>query len=177
VRLVVPAEDGAAAALREAAAVLGLFGYRQDAVVVNRLVPDEVDAPFFEPVKARQAAMLEEVRGDAGTPVVSCAWRAEPPSGEAPLLDLAREAYGESDPCGFMGEGEPWAFAREGGGYVLRVAVPFASRQALRLEQAEDGIIVHLNGRRRLFPLPGGAAGLEASTWSHDGRVLKVTLE
>jgi len=55
--------------------------------------------------------------------------------------------------------------------------VPFASREELSLEQADDGIIIHLNGRRRLFPLPDEIGMREASTWSHDGRVLRVTIE
>ena len=55
--------------------------------------------------------------------------------------------------------------------------MPFASREELRLEQADDGIVIHLNGRHRLFPLPDEVGMREASNWTHDGRLLRITIE
>jgi HSP20 family molecular chaperone IbpA len=78
---------------------------------------------------------------------------------------------------GLLSDGKPHEFSREGGNFVLEVVVPFTSREDLKLEQADDGIIIYLNGRRRLFALPDEIGMREASTWSHDGRVLRVTIE
>ncbi len=177
VRLVVTAEDRAPEALREASGVLGLFGYLNDAVVVTRLLPDAVKDQFFAAARKREAELLAGVRASTGAPVLTCDLRPEPPHGEDALLDLAREVYGDHDPTGFLSSGEPHKFSRDGGNFVLEVVVPFASREELTLEQADDGIIIHLNGRRRLFQLPDEIGMREASTWSHDGRVLRVTIE
>jgi hypothetical protein len=92
-------------------------------------------------------------------------------------MEVAREVYGDADPAGFLTSGEPHEFSREGSNFVLEVVVPFATREELTLEQADDGIIVQLNGRRRFFPLPDDVGRREASTWSHDGRVLRVIIE
>ncbi len=177
VRLVVTPEVRAPAALREASGVLSLFGYLKDAVVVTRLLPDAVTDEFFAATRKREAELLEGVRASTAAPVLTCDLRPEPPHGEQALLDLAREAYGDHDPIAFLSSGEPHEFSRAGGNFVLEVVVPFASREELKLEQADDGIIIHLNGRRRLFPLPDEIGMREASTWSHDGRVLRVTIE
>lgn len=177
VRLVVTPEDRAPEALREASGVLSLFGYLNDAVVVTRLLPDAVKDPFFAPAREREAGLLADVRASTTAPVLTCGLRPEPPHGEEALLDLAREVYGDRDPTGFLAGGEPHKFSRDGGNFVLEVVVPFASREELKLEQADDGIIIHLNGRRRLFALPDEVGMREASTWSHDGRVLRVTIE
>ncbi|HUF54742.1 MAG TPA: ArsA-related P-loop ATPase [Dehalococcoidia bacterium] len=177
VRLVVAPDHSAPGDLQEAAGVLSLFGYLKDAVVVTRLIPDEVTDPFFDPAKGREADVVAEVRKSTSAPVITCALRREAPLGESALLDVAREVYGDADPTAFLSQGEPWEFSKDGTNFVLRVVVPFASREELRLEQVDDGIIVHLNGRRRLFPMPQEAGRREASTWSHDGRVLKVTIE
>lgn len=177
VRLVVAPDHSAPGDLQEATGVLSLFGYLKDAVVVSRLIPDVVSDPFFDAAKAYEKETLAEVRTSTSAPVMTCALRREAPHGEEALLDVAREVYGDTDPTAFMSEGEPWEFTRDGENFVLQVAVPFASREELRLEQADDGIIVHLNGRRRLFPMPQEIGRREASTWSHDGRILKVTIE
>ncbi len=177
VRLVVTPEDRAPEALREASGVLSLFGYLKDAVVVTRLLPDAVKDEFFAASRKREAELLEGVRASTAAPVLTCDLRPEPPHGAEALLDLAREVYGDHDPVGFLSGGEPHEFSRVGGNFVLEVVVPFASREELSLEQADDGIIIHLNGRRRLFPLPDEIGMREASTWSHDGRVLRVTIE
>jgi arsenite-transporting ATPase len=177
VRLVVTAEGKAPPALREASGVLGLFGYLKDAVVVTRLLPDSVKDPFFAAAREREAELLAGVGASTAAPVLTCDLRPEPPEGEEALLDLARDVYGDRDPAGFLSEGEPHAFSRAGGNFVLEVVVPFASREELKLEQADDGIVIHLNGRHRLFPLPDEVGMREASDWTHDGRVLRVTIE
>ena len=177
VRLVVAPEGRAPAALQEASGVLSLFGYLKDAVAVTRLLPDAVTDKFFAASREREAELLEGVRGSTAAPVLTCELRPEPPHGESALLDLAHEIYGDLDPTGFLSGGDPHEFSRVGGNFVLEVVVPFASREELKLEQADDGIIIHLNGRRRLFALPDEVGLREASTWSHDGRVLRVTIE
>lgn len=177
VRLVVTAEGRAPEALREASGVLGLFGYLNDAVVVTRLLPDAVKDQFFAATREREAELLADVRASTTAPVLACDLRPEPPRGEEALLDLAREVYGDHDPASFLSAGEPHAFSRDGGNFVLEVVVPFASREEMKLEQADDGIVIHLNGRHRLFPLPDEVGMREASNWSHDGRVLRVTIE
>ena len=177
VRLVVTAESGAPEALREASGVLGLFGYLNDAVVVTRLLPDAVTDNFFAAAREREADLLADVRASTAAPVLTCDLRPEPPHGEEALLDLAREAYGDRDPTGFLCGGEPHAFSRDGGNFVLEVVVPFATREQLNLEQADDGIVIQLNGRHRLFPLPDEVGMREANNWTYEGRVLRVTIE
>ena len=177
VRLVVTAESGAPEALREASGVLGLFGYLNDAVVMTRLLPDAVQDEFFAAAREREADVLAGVRESTAAPVLTCDLRPEPPQGAEALLDLARDVYGDRDPTGFLSGGEPHAFSRDGGNFVLEVVVPFASREELKLEQADDGIVIQLNGRHRLFVLPDEVGMRQASNWTHDGRVLRVTIE
>ncbi len=177
VRLVVAPEDGTPRALQEASGVLGLFGYLKDVVVVSRLLPDAVQDEFFAATRRREAELLDGVRASTAAPVLTCDLRPEPPHGEEALLELAREVYGDRDPAGVFSSGEPHQFSRAGGSFVLEVVVPFTSREHLKLEQADDGIVIHLNGRHRLFALPDEIGLREASTWSHDGRVLRVTIE
>src|SRR5213592_908196 len=55
VRLVVNPERMVIAEARRTATYLSLFGYRVDAVVANRLLPDEVSDPWFKAWKDAHA--------------------------------------------------------------------------------------------------------------------------
>ena len=62
VRLVVNPEKMVISEARRTYTYLGLFGYRVDAVVVNRIIPDEVNDPYFGKWKDIQAEHLATVR-------------------------------------------------------------------------------------------------------------------
>ena len=62
-RLVVNPERVVIAEARRTATYLALFGYRVDAVVVNRLLPPEVTDPWFDHHRAAQAEHLAHHRG------------------------------------------------------------------------------------------------------------------
>src|SRR5437773_902829 len=61
VRLVVNPEKMVIAEARRTYTYLSLFGYRVDAVVVNRIIPDEVNDPYFGKWKDIQADHLRTV--------------------------------------------------------------------------------------------------------------------
>src|SRR5213592_95976 len=62
VRLVVNPEKMVIAEARRTYTYLGLFGYRVDAVIVNRIIPDDVTDPYFGKWKDIQAEHLQTVR-------------------------------------------------------------------------------------------------------------------
>jgi endonuclease YncB( thermonuclease family) len=57
---------------------------------------------------------------------------------------------------------------------VMSLALPFADKKDLAVEQMEDGVAVHLNGRRCVLALPEEARNREATSWSFEPPVLKV---
>ena len=56
VRLVTNPEQVVVAEARRTATYLGLFGFALDAVIVNRVLPDEITDPWFDRWRAAQAA-------------------------------------------------------------------------------------------------------------------------
>jgi hypothetical protein len=75
-----------------------------------------------------------------------------------------------------MTEAREHAIDREEGGYVLSVLVPFAVKESLRLEEVDEGIAVHLNGRRCVIMLPDELLQTEATSWTYEAGVLRVVL-
>ena len=176
VRLVLTPDRAAVVESQQAVAALSLFSCPVDALVVNRILPPEVADPFFGAARQEQADVLAEIEAPAVFPVRHAGLCRASPRGVEALMALAGELYGDLDPAAVLHTGRAHSLVREDGQYVLNVAVPFAQREALSLEQVDEGIAVHLNGRRCVMPLPDDGYHYEAASWSFDGEVLRVVL-
>jgi len=178
VRIVTNATPDAAEAVSEALSVLGLFSYRVDAIVVNRLLPDAVDSVFFDEQKNRQSKAIDALRAlSPGPAIVGAELQSTAPCGTGALAAFASDFWGgETDPGEFLAPTEEHAVARDGNAYELRVFLPFARREDLRLEETDEGIAVHLNGRRCVLTLPEDIVYSSAQAWTYEGRFLTVTL-
>jgi arsenite-transporting ATPase len=164
-------------AVQDGASVFGLFGYNLDAAIANRLLPEEVTDPFFDQSRTAQSAAMEELVGiGISAPLLEAKLQPESPRNPAALLQLAAQVYGSTDPASFLAEHVGHSVERTGDQYIVLVHVPFAKREELSLEEVDEGIAVHLNGRRCVIALPD-VLYTEASSWSYDGEVLKVVLD
>jgi arsenite-transporting ATPase len=73
---------------------LGLFGYRCDAVVVNRIIPEDVTDPYFGKWKDIQAEHLQTVRESfEPVPILTARLFDREMVGLALLEDMGREVY------------------------------------------------------------------------------------
>ena len=176
VRLVVNPERLVVAEARRTHTYLSLFGYRVDAVVANRLLPEAVTDPWFAEWKARHAEHLTAIEeGFAPLPIL----RAELASDELVGLDALRAfgegLYGDLDPSAVLHPGEPLQVVRKGSGFELVLELPFADKDDLELGRRDDELLIRVGSHRRALLLPDslrrrpvGAASLR------DGR-LRVT--
>lgn len=175
-RIVLRADGSAGPDARAALTAFSLFSHAVDAFVVNRVLPDSVKDPFFDETRSEQERALREASLVAGEmPVFSCRWAQGAPVGLAALRRLAGEVYGDREPGAVMHVGAAHSFEQGEGGYVMSLALPFAEKKDLAVEQLEEGVAVHLNGRRCVLALPPEVRYREASSWSFEPPTLKVT--
>src|SRR5690348_929524 len=108
-RLVVNAERLVVAEARRTYTYLSMFGYHVDAVIANRILPLDIEHPWFAQWRATQAAHLDVI-GEAFAPLPIYA--AELASEEivgAPLLSMfAKSCYGDDDPARRLSFTEPF---------------------------------------------------------------------
>lgn len=176
VRLVVNPEKLVVAEARRTHTYLSLFGYRVDAVVANRLLPDVVDDPWFREWKARHAEHLAAIEeGFAPLPILRAELAPNELVGLEALDAFGRGLYGADDPAALLHAGEPMEVVRTPSGYELVLELPFADRDDLELGRRDDELLIRVGGYRRSMVLPDslrrrpvGAASLR------DGR-LRVT--
>ena len=132
---------------------LNLYGFLTDAVVVNRLFPEEVGA-YFGPWRERQLAALDEVR-DAFAPVpVLCApYFASEPVGGAPLDELGGALFGAGRSRELLHTRLAQELRADEGSAVLRLDLPFATKGDISLRKIGSEVVVRVDGHKRTVVL------------------------
>ncbi len=155
VRLVVNPERMVIAEARRTYTYLSLFGYRTDAIVANRLLPDAVSDPWFAAWKEAHAEHLATiVDGFAPLPVLRAELAGEEVVGLDRLRRFAAALYGEVDPAAVLHEGEPLRIERRGTRYVLSLQLPFVEAGDLDVGRRHDELFVRVGSYRRALVLP-----------------------
>ena len=176
IRVVLAADRSALAEVQGGLAALSLFAYPTDAAIINRLLPAEIVDPFFEAARACQHEGLSYIQGSlAPMPVLASPLLSRAPRGAEALASLAAGLYGQQDPTAVLHRGPVHAFSQRDGHHLLSLALPFARREELSLEQVGDNLIVQLAGRRHTIPLPQEVRHLDALSSSLDGQTLNVS--
>ncbi len=162
VRLVVNPEKMVIAEARRTYTYLSLFGYRVDAVVVNRIIPDEVDDPYFGKWKEIQAQHLDTVRESfEPVPILTARLFDREMVGVELLEEMGHEVYGEGDPTEILHRDDPIRVRKRGTSYVLSMRLPFVERVDLNVFRKADELFVRVGSYKRNLVLPHTLQRLE----------------
>jgi arsenite-transporting ATPase len=154
VRIVLTPETLAVAEARRTLTSLTLYGYRVDAVIANRIIPADGDPWRAGWASAQQARLAEVEASFAPLPVHRAPYAGSEPVGVDALAELGRAVYADHDP-GVLGPArELLAVERDGEEYVLRVDLPFATREEVDLARSGDELVITIGAHRRLLTLP-----------------------
>ncbi len=178
IRLVVNPEKVVIAEARRTATYLSLFGYRVDAVVANRLLPDAVTDPWFKAWKEAHAEHLATIEaGFAPLPVLRAELAADELVGTDRLRDFADALYGDLDPTGILHRGEALEIISRGATLVLRLALPFVDRDDLDVGRRDGELLVRVGPHRRAIMLPDSLRRREVVSAAMVSSWLEVTFE
>src|SRR3954452_3584677 len=128
VRLVVNPEKMVIAEARRTYTYLSLFGYRVDAGVVNRIIPDSVSDPYFVKWKDIQAEHLQTVRESfEPLPILTARLFDREMVGIPLLEEMGEEVYDADDATRILYREDPIRVRKVPGGYLLSMRLPFAA--------------------------------------------------
>ncbi len=175
VRLVVNPEKMVISEARRTYTYLGLFGYRVDAVVVNRIIPEDVTDPYFVKWKDIQAEHLQTVRESfQPVPILTARLFDREMVGLELLEAMGREVYGEKNVMNVLHRDEPIRVRKRGSGYALSIRLPFVEREDLDVHRRGDELLVRVGSYKRNLILPQVLQRLEAGEASFVGNDLEI---
>jgi len=155
VRLVVNPEKMVIAEARRTYTYLGLFGYRVDAVVVNRIIPEEVVDPYFGKWKDVQAEHLQTVHESfEPVPILTARLFDREMVGLPLLVEMGDEVYGERVATDILYRDDPISVRKRGTGYILSMRLPFVSRDEMDIHRRGEELFVRVGSYKRNLILP-----------------------
>ena len=139
---------------------LNLYGYLTDAVVVNRVFPDELDGTYFGAWRAVQAEQLQLVESAfAPVPILRAPYFPTEVIGPEMLDRLAGELFAQREPAGVLHDRLAQELSLDDGRAELRLDLPFARKGDVALRKIGLELVVRVDGQKRTIVLPGALAG------------------
>lgn len=163
IRLVVNPEKMVIKETQRTYTYLNLYGYATDAIMCNRIIPDEVTDPYFAMWKANQQeniAFIGEAFGDL--PLLKAPLFGGEVSGLEALRKLGDALYGDRNPADKLFSGVTHSIeSAPDGSYRLHVPLPFARKDDMDLYRSRDELTLRVGPYRRNIVLPYALWDLE----------------
>ena len=154
VRLVVNPEKMVIAESRRAHVCLGLYGYPTDAVVINRLLPSDVDGYLAEWVEIQKHHMQAITASFHPLPQLKCRLFPREMTGLPAIAQIAEEMFGDADPAKVMHTRAPFELEAKNDYYEMRLFLPGVSKREVQLLVKENELILTAAGHKRHILLP-----------------------
>jgi len=178
VRLVTNAEKMVLRETQRAFVYFSLHGLVVDAIIANRLIPEEVKDAFFERWRESQRRTLAEIEQYfAPVRVRHIPMFRDEVLGYERLRKLAETLYAPGeDPSAITRNAAPFSFVREGDHYEVRLDLPFAEKGEIGLFRKQDELVIEIGTIRRHVGLPTTMASLTPVKARLFGRKLVVEM-
>jgi len=152
-----------------------LYKMHVDAVIMNRLFPEEVSDRYFSRWRKSQEAYLAQAE-DCFTPVpiLPVNLFREEVLGPESLSRLGDAIYGERNPLDRFFTGQAFQLCKENGEYRLTLKLPFAGKDHIDLNKISDELIIRVGSFKMHLLLPRQVAAATSVRARLDSQNLQI---
>ena len=162
IRLVINPEKMVIKEAQRTYTYLNLYGYPTDAVICNRLIPQDADGSYWEKWKESQSEYLHYIEECfSPLPLLKVPLLEREVIGMKTLDEVGYLLYNEEDPTLPLFEGKPMSIDRNNDGYMLTLQLPFIARGDVSLMRSGDELVITIGNLRRNILLPQVLLGQE----------------
>lgn len=159
---------------RRSFAYLSLYGVATDAVVVNRELPAGARGGWFERWAERERREQQEIAASFPIPILHAPLHPTELRGPEALATFGEQIYGAEDPARLFTRERPVRLVKRGGGTVLEIDLPGASKEDIDLRTRGSELWIRFRDAERLVALPGSVAGRAIAGTRFESGVLHV---
>jgi arsenite-transporting ATPase len=157
---------------------LSLYGYLTDAVVVNRVFPEEVDGTYFGAWREHQHEQLELVEsGFSPVPVLRAPYFEQEVIGSQMLDRLADSLFEGRDAGAVLHDSLAQELSLDGDHAELRLDLPFANKGDISLKKIGLELVVRVDGQKRTIILPPALGPFRPASASFTDGALLVSFD
>lgn len=152
-----------------------LYQMHIDAIIVNRVFPEQVCDQYFSGWRKTQEKYLAQAETYfAPIPIFPISLFREEVLGPDRLGRLADELYGDKDPLDRFFVGRAFQLSKENGQYRLSLKLPFVGKEHIELNKSSDELIVRVGGFKMNLLLPRQVAAARSVRARLDNQYLQV---
>jgi arsenite-transporting ATPase len=157
---------------------LNLYGYLTDAVVVNRVFPDEAAGGYFGAWAETHKRQMELVRSAfAPVPILTAPYFEQEVIGPVMLDRLGDVLFEGLDASSVLFEELTQELTTNNGTAQLRLALPFAEKADIALKKIGMEVVVRVGTQKRTIVLPQALAAYRPTGARFEEGALNVTFE
>lgn len=175
IRIVVNPEKMVVKEAQRSFTYLNIYDFNVDAVIVNRVIPDDVRDSYFAVWKDIQKKYNDEiVESFAPIPIYHAPLFETEVVGQKILARLGDAVFGSEDPTAIKYVGRVQEVRKDGGAYILAIDIPFVEKKDLSLNQKGDQLIVKAGSIKRIITLPRTIMALSIKKAKYEENKLKI---
>ncbi len=177
IRIVANPERMVVREAKRAYTYLQLYGYNVDAIIINRILPEqEVGSVFKNYVESQKKYIHEIEESFAPIPVLKVNHQGQEVFGMELLQKIAAAVYGKINPVEVLHLDKPYELIENSKGYFFKTKLPFVKGEEVGLKKFGDELVIDLGNRRRSIILPRFASLLKLEEYRFQAPWLVVSL-
>ena len=179
VRLVTNPERMVLRETQRAYVYFSLHGLTVDRLLVNRVLPDNLQDQYFAIWRASQTTVLKEIEEYFDpVPVTRVPLFTQEVLGIERLKEVANVLYSEGDdPAAVTRKERPYSFEKIDGKYCIKLELPFAAKGEVGLFKKGDELVVEIGTLRRHIGLPNTMVALVPGRAKLENKILMIEMK
>lgn len=162
IRIVVNPEKMVIKEAQRSFTYLNIYDFNVDAIVVNRVIPDNVTDDYFKVWKSIQKKYKETIHDSfAPLPIFDAPLFENEIVGIEMLTRMGEAVFDSQDPAQIFYNLKTQTITKQDDEYVLSLYVPFTDKNDLSLNQKGDELIIRTTNLKRHITLPKTLQNLE----------------
>ena len=134
---------------------MNLYDFNVDGIYINRILPQDIENPFFEQWLQIQKKYIKEIKDTFGIlPIYEIPWYEEELKGKKAIERITDDVLIKPDIFDSKTVLGREVFRKNNKGYLLNVSLPCADKKELDLFQSGTDVIIKLKNFKRNIPLP-----------------------
>ena len=156
---------------------LQLYGYNVDAIIVNRILPENAGGDTFKYYLESQKQYLEDIEDSfQPIPVLKVYHQGQEVFGTELLEKIGDMMYANTKAAEVLHLDKPFEFIENNEGYFFKTKLPFVKEQDIELKKFGDELVIDLGNRRKSVMLPRFASFLKLKEYRFQAPWLVVSL-
>ncbi|MFD0692620.1 ArsA family ATPase [Paenibacillus sp. GCM10027628] len=175
VRVVINPEKMVISEARRAFTYLNLFGFNTDAIVVNRVLPEEAGTGYWSAWRDIHAKYEEEIRTCfSPLPIFRIPMMELEVHGLPMLERIGKAAFTDCDAAAVLYRGRIQEIRKEGDHYMLDLELPFLQKDQLQLSERGDELTIQAGPYKHKVLLPRTLQGRPIAGARFTGQKLSI---